>query len=150
MVACRGSYVTYSIVGLPSNATYDWAVSGADSYTTSPSNNTITVNWSESAGIGALVLSVYGPNDEFCEKQLCIDLIERPIAGIVSNPIETGYLSTGVQYIDVCDGQEIQFYDNSTSSSDSPIVGYYWKVGAETASTQNYTFIADYNTYGNT
>ncbi|MBQ3832803.1 MAG: hypothetical protein II815_06475, partial [Bacteroidales bacterium] len=138
MVACRGSYVTYSIVGLPSNATYDWAVSGADSYTTSPSNNTITVNWSESAGIGALVLSVYGPNDEFCEKQLCIDLIERPIAGIVSNPIETGYLSTGVQYIDVCDGQEIQFYDNSTSSSDSPIVGYYWKVGAETASTQNY------------
>lgn len=150
LVACRGSHVTYSIVGLPSGATYDWAVSGADSYTTSASNNTITINWSESAGIGALVLSVYGPNDEFCEKQLCIDLIERPIAGIVSNPIETGYLSTGVQYIDVCDGQEIQFYDNSTSSSDSPIVGYYWKVGAETASTQNYTFIADYNTYGNT
>ncbi len=148
LVACRGSQVTYSIVGLPSNATYDWAVSGADSYTTNTGNNTITVNWSESVGIGTLILSVYGPNDEFCEKQLCIDLIERPIAGIASNPTETGYTPSGIQYIDVCDGQEIQFYDNSTSSSDSPIVGYYWSVGSERTSSQNYTFIADYNTYG--
>ena len=150
MVACRGSQVIYSIVGLPSGASYDWAVSGADSYTTNTGDNTITVNWSETAGIGTLILSVYGQDDEFCEKQLCVDLIERPIAGIISNPIETGYNPSGIQYINVCDGQEIQFYDNSTSSSDSPIVGYYWKVGAETASTQNYTFIADYNTYGNT
>ena len=105
LVACRGSQVTYSIVGLPSNATYDWAVSGADSYTTNTGNNTITVNWSESVGIGTLILSVYGPNDEFCEKQLCIDLIERPIAGIASNPTETGYTPSGIQYIDVCDGQ---------------------------------------------
>ena len=70
LVACRGSQVTYSIVGLPSNATYDWAVSGADSYTTNTGNNTITVNWSESVGIGTLILSVYGPNDEFWVKEL--------------------------------------------------------------------------------
>lgn len=148
LVACRGSQVTYSIVGLPSNATYDWAVSGADSYTTNTSNNTITVNWSESVGIGTLILSVYGPNDEFCEKQLCIDLIERPIAGIISNPIETGYDPSGIQYINVCDGQEIQFYDNSTSASDSPIVGYYWRVDGQTSAYQNYTFTADYSIHG--
>ncbi len=148
MVACRGSYVTYSIVGLPSGASYDWAVSGADSYYANTVDNTIMVNWSETAGIGTLVLSVYGQNDEFCEKQLCVDLIEKPIAGIISNPIETGYIST-TKYIDVCDGQVIQFYDNSTSTSDSPIVGYLWKVGTGTFSTQNYTFTADYNTYGN-
>ncbi len=149
MVACRGSYVTYSIVGLPSGASYEWAVSGADSYSANTSNNTIMVNWSETAGIGTLVLSVYGQNDEFCEKQLCVDLIEKPIAGIISNPIETGYVY-GTKYIDVCDGQVIQFYDNSTSTSDSPIVGYLWTVGTETASTQNYTFTADYNSYGST
>ncbi len=150
MVACRGSYVTYSIVGLPSGASYDWVVSGADSYSANTSDNTITVNWSENAGIGTLILSVYGQDDEFCEKQLCVDLIERPVAGIVSNPTETGYTLAGVKYIEVCDGQVIQFYDNSTSASDSPIVGYQWKVGSETFSTQNYTFTADYNTYGNT
>ncbi|MBO7133309.1 MAG: T9SS type A sorting domain-containing protein [Bacteroidales bacterium] len=149
MVACRGSYVTYSIVGLPSGASYDWAVSGADSYSTNTVDNTITVRWSETAGIGTLILSVYGQDDEFCEKQLCVDLIERPVAGILSNPTEAGRTPLGIQYIDVCDGQEIQFYDNSTSPSDSPIVGYLWKVGAETSSTQNYTFTADYNTHGN-
>lgn len=148
LVACRGSQVTYSIVGLPSNATYDWAVSGADSYTTNTGNNTITVNWSENVGIGTLILSVYGPNDEFCEKQLCIDLIEKPIAGIVSNPIETGYSANGEQYIEICDGQEIQFYDNSSSPSDSPIVGYYWEVGNQTSSTQNFSFTADFSLYG--
>ena len=148
LVACRGSQVIYSIVGLPSGSTYDWAVSGANSYTVNTNDHTITVNWSENAGIGMLILSVSGPNDEFCEKQLCVVLIERPVAGIASNPTETGYTPSGIQYIDVCDGQEIQFYDNSTSSSDSPIVGYYWSVGSERASSQNYTFIADYNTYG--
>ncbi len=148
LVACRGSQVIYSIVGLPSGATYDWAVAGADSYTTNTSDNTITVNWSESAGIGTLILSVYGQDDEFCEKQLCVDLVERPVAGILSNPVEAGYTPSGVKYIDVCDGQEIQFYDRSTSPSDSPIVGYYWRVGNETSSTQNFTFVADCNTYG--
>ena len=149
LAACRGSQVTYSIIGLASGLTYSWAVSGSDSYTTNSNNNTITVNWSEHSGIGAIILYVYGEDDELlCEKQLCIDLIERPIAGIASNPTETGYTPSGIQYIDVCDGQEIQFYDNSTSSSDSPIVGYYWSVGSERASSQNYTFIADYNTYG--
>lgn len=148
LVACRGSQVIYSIVGLPSGATYDWAVSGADSYTTNTGDNTITVNWSESAGIGTLILSVYGQDDEFCEKQLCVDLVERPVAGILSNPVEAGYTPSGVKYIDVCDDQEIQFYDRSTSPSDSPIVGYYWRVGNETSSTQNFTFVADCNTYG--
>ena len=149
LVACRGSQVSYSIVGLPSGATYDWAVSGADSYTTNTSNNTITVNWSESVGIGTLILSVYGPNDEFCEKQLCVDLIERPVAGIASNPTEAGRTPSGIKYINVCDGQVIQFYDNSTSVSDSPIVGYYWEAGNITASMQNFTFTADYSQYGN-
>ena len=148
LVACRGSQVTYSIIGLASGATYDWAVSGADSYTTNTSDNTITVNWSESAGIGTLILSVYGQDDEFCEKQLCVDLIERPIAGIISNPTETGYTPTGIKYINVCDGQEIQFYDNSTSVPESPVVGYFWRVGNETSAYQNYTFTADYSLYG--
>ena len=150
LVACRGSQVTYTIIGLASGATYDWAVSGADSYTTNTSNNTITVNWSETAGIGTLILSVYGQDDEFCEKQLCVDLIERPVAGIASNPTETGYTPSGVKYIDVCDGQQIQFYDNSTSVPESPVVGYFWYVGNETSAYQNYTFTADYSTYGST
>ncbi|MBR5983773.1 MAG: T9SS type A sorting domain-containing protein [Bacteroidales bacterium] len=150
MVACRGSQVIYSIVGLPSGASYDWAVSGADSYTTNTGNNTITVNWSENAGIGTLILSVYGQNDEFCEKQLCVDLIERPVAGIISNPTETGYTPSGVKYIDVCDGQEIQFYDNSTSVPESPVVGYYWRVGNQTSAMQNFSFTADYTLYGGT
>lgn len=148
LVACRGSQVIYSIVGLPSGASYDWAVSGADSYTTNTSDNTITVNWSETAGIGTLILSVYGQDDEFCEKQLCVDLVERPVAGILSNPVEIGYTPSGARYIDVCDGQEIQFYDNSTSVPESPVVGYYWDDGIRTASTQNFTFTADYGTYG--
>lgn len=150
LVACRGSQVTYSIVGLPSGASYDWAVSGADSYTTNTSDNTITVNWSESAGIGTLILSVYGQDDEFCEKQLCVDLIERPVAGIISNPTETGYTPSGVKYIDVCDGQEIQFYDNSTSVPESPVVGYYWRVGNQTSAMQDFSFTADYTLYGGT
>ncbi|MBQ6276699.1 MAG: T9SS type A sorting domain-containing protein [Bacteroidales bacterium] len=150
MVACRGSQVIYSIVGLPSGASYDWAVSGADSYTTNTSDNTITVNWSETAGIGTLILSVYGQDDEFCEKQLCVDLIERPVAGIATNPTETGYTPSGVKYIDVCDGQEIQFYDNSTSVPESPIVGYYWRVGNQTSAMQNFSFTADYTLYGGT
>ena len=149
MVACRGSQVIYSIVGLPSGASYDWAVSGADSYTANTSDNTITVNWSENAGIGTLILSVYGQDDEFCEKQLCVDLIERPVAGIASNPTEAGRTPSGIKYINVCDGQVIQFYDNSTSVSDSPIVGYYWEAGNITASMQNFTFTADYSQYGN-
>lgn len=148
LIACRGSQVTYSIIGLASGATYDWSVAGADSYTTNTNDGTITINWSEHSGIGTIILYVYGEEDELlCEKQLCINLIEKPIAGISSNPTENGY-DMGQQYINVCDGQEIQFYDNSTSSSDSPIVGYYWSVGGERASSQNYTFIADYNTYG--
>jgi hypothetical protein len=107
------------------------------------------VHWPDEIGVGNIMLTATGPDNTICIKEVCVELIERPIAGIISNPLHAGLDVDGNQYIDVCDGQEIQFFSNSTASADAPIVGYFWEAENDTWSTQNFTFTADYNVYGN-
>lgn len=77
-----------------------------------------------------------------------MELIEKPVAEIASNPMHTGINSNGDKYIEVCDGQEIQFFSDATSSADAPIVGYYWEDGATSYSTEDFTFTANHDVHG--
>ena len=148
MLACAGSSVYYFAENLPADYECEWTVSGTNNYIVNNNNNSILVHWPDEITTGNIVLTAIGPNNTICIKELCIELIERPSAVIVSNPTEIGYNDEGCKYINVCDGQQIQFFSNSTGSAEAPIVGYLWEAGHDLWSTQNVTFTADYNVYG--
>ncbi len=140
LIACAGSTVMYYAMNLPTGYTCEWEVAGTDDFTVNSVSHYITVNWPEQIGVGNIVLTATGPNNTICIKEVCVELIEKPIAGIISNPLHIGFNTNGDKYIEVCDGQEIQFFSNSTASADAPIVGYLWQTGLESASTQNFIY----------
>lgn len=156
MLACAGSSVYYFAENLPADYECEWTVSGTNNYIVNNNNNSILVHWPDEITTGNIVLTAIGPNNTICIKELCIELIERPSAVIVSNPTEIGYNDEGCKYINVCDGQQIQFFSNSYGSAEAPIVGYYWVaeiestgVEIESWTTENIVFTADFHTYGN-
>ncbi|NLA24196.1 MAG: hypothetical protein GX879_04440, partial [Bacteroidales bacterium] len=147
MIACAGSHVMYYAVNLPTGFTTEWTVIGTDNYTVNQQGTQIYVNWPEDLSAGHITLTATGPDNTICIKEACIELIEKPVAGIISNPPHIGYIDDDIQYIEVCDGQEIQFFSNSSSSAEAPIVGYRWTSDHEEWATQNFTFIADFDIY---
>ena len=148
VLACAGSSVAYYAENLPADYECEWLVSGTNNFIVNNNNNSITVHWPNELTTGNIVLTAVGPNNTICIKELCVELIERPVADIISNPTEIGYNDYGHKYINVCDGQQIQFFSNSYGSAEAPIVGYLWTTGIESWTTENIVFNADYNTYG--
>lgn len=148
LIACAGSTVTYYAENIPTGFTCEWEIAGTDDFNVVSSNNSVVVHWPDEIMTGSVLLTATGPNNTVCLKEVCVELIEKPVAIIASNPLHTGVDVDGHQYIDVCHGQEIQFYSNSTASAEAPIVGYMWEDGINTWSTEDFTFTADYNTYG--
>lgn len=146
--ACAGSTVKYYAMNFPAGFSCEWEVSGSDNFVVNIPGHYITVDWPEEIGVGNIILTATGPDNTICIKEMCVEIIEKPQAGIISNPLHTGYNAGGYQFIEVCHGQEIQFYSNSTGSAEAPIVGYLWEAGPDLWSTQNFTFTADYNVYG--
>lgn len=150
LIACAGSTVTYYVENLPAGFTCEWEIAGTDDFTVIGSNNSVIVNWPDQISTGTVLLTATGPGNTVCLKELCIELIEKPVAIIASNPLHGSLNTSGEQEIFVCDGQEIQFFSNSTASAEAPIVGYLWSDNnwGNTWSTEDFTFTADYSLYG--
>lgn len=144
--ACKGSRVTYTIENLTFGWTHDWAVSGTDNYLIG--YNSIIVTWPDDIDEATITLISTNYDSEVCVEELCINLIDKPNAGIESNPIQTEIIGN-TKHIYVCNGQVINLYDNSFSDPDAPIVGYYWYDGINTYADENITITADGSVYGN-
>lgn len=147
LLACSGSEVIYYARSLPPNSTCEWTVTGGQSHFVSNNGTSVTVRWPDEAVYGNIALQVTYSDSLICLTEVCIEVIERPTAGIISNPMETEIINN-VQHLYVCDGQVIDFYSNSTGSADAPIVAYYWTDGQNSSSEQDFTFTASHGQYG--
>ena len=126
-IVCRNSVVTYTAENV--NAiSYEWEVSGAESYDTLPGGKTIQVNWGNSEG-GHVKVGIVTTNGKYAADERCIQVIDSPNISVVSTP---GYtVSTGEKVINLCFGETVYFTD-ITQSYDIPIESYTWIVeGAE-------------------
>jgi hypothetical protein len=147
ILACSGSEVIYYAENLPSSSVAEWTITGAQNFYVGGNGNFVTVLWPDEAVFGNIALQVTCSDNSVCFTEICIEIIEKPTAGIISNPMETEIINS-VQHLYVCDGQSIDFVSNSTGSADAPIVGYYWADGYNTWSTEGINIVASYNLYG--
>ena len=112
---CPNTTVTYTAV--KSNwtcnpLTYTWTVTGAKSYSVSPSGDAVTVLWGE-AGSGRIRLSA--ANDLFCDHytERCITILEMPDAKFSTSPAPA---APGGNLV-VCKGQPVWFANQSAGAS---------------------------------
>lgn len=127
---CAFSTAVYQVENSPN---VDWEVIGSESYLVQ--GNTLTVNWG-AAGSG----EIYGhvPSN-FCEGDafLCVDIIPTPRADFATEP------SSSNNTINVCNGQNVQFFNNSTDAT-----AFAWDFGDLSYSNDanpNHTFNAPGN-----
>ncbi|MBR3939138.1 MAG: T9SS type A sorting domain-containing protein [Bacteroidales bacterium] len=140
-IVCRNSVVTYTAENV--NAiSYEWEVSGAESYDTLSDGKTIQVNWGNSEG-GRVKVGITTSNGKYATDERCIQVIEQPKISVMSTP---GYtVSTGTKVINLCFGETVSFTDIS-QSYDIPIESYTWIVEGgeyednnEVVNTKNYS-----------
>jgi PKD repeat protein len=140
MKTCELSKVTYTTPSTP-GSTYSWSVVGG-SFTSASNSNAVTVAW---GAIGSGSISVTETSNYGCTKTVstCIDIIASPIAAFNTLPAEI----SGI--INICNGQSIQFLDQSYLVSSTPITSWYWDFGDGTTSTlQNPTHAFNYTSSG--
>lgn len=118
-VACAFSTVQYYTVFQP-NVAYQWAVSGAQSFTFS--GDTLIVTWSY-AGNGSITLTVR--DSAGCEETTlaCVNINAEPIAGFTSSFVNT----SGV--IEGCLQKPILFYNTSQANAGGQITQNTWNFG---------------------
>ncbi len=146
LLACSGSSVYYRVKGNYEGFTFEWQISGAESYTVNSSGLVVEVHWLDIVTEGSIILTGTDAQGNVCVEEICVELIEKPVASFTSNP--PFYIENGTPQINVCDGQEIQFINTSTSSADAPIIGYLWSDNYHFYSTENFVFTADNSLYG--
>lgn len=117
---CAYSTVVYQIENSPS---VQWNVIGSDNFLVQ--GNTLTVNWG-AAGSG----EIYGylPDDN-CEADgfLCVDIIPIPSATFTTDPPAIN------NTINICKGQTVQFFNQSTDATD-----FGWNFGDLSYSNEAY------------
>ncbi|MGV8964616.1 MAG: PKD domain-containing protein, partial [Candidatus Saccharimonadaceae bacterium] len=130
---CRGSSVTYTLHELPPGATTLWTVSGGIQF--NDTNNSVTVTW---AGPGDAEISfAITTANGIITKDLCIDIIQGPLASFTSFPFGVN------ETIKACSNQLIYFTDTSQTNGGTDIVNYYWDFGDGTttdAQNPNHSF----------
>lgn len=123
--ACQGSTVTYYANGM-SNADFEWNVQGADNWYVLPQYDAVVVLWPTDGQFGNVSVTATNTiTQQVCTFNRCIEIIDKPIAGITTFPTAE---STGVNMVlNICLGQTVHFNDNSFGSASAPIVGYKWE-----------------------
>lgn len=137
--ACQGSWVKYYAEGVDSDGDFEWEVAGAEEWSVI-SPNEISVHWQDDALMGNVTITYSNDDGSSCSFTRCIELLLKPTAGITSLP-EADY-SENPPVLYVCLDTEVQFFDNSEGSADSPIVGYSWEMYPELepyTTTENFT-----------
>ena len=137
--ACRGNTVSYRAYS-PSADSYNWTVTGG-TFLLSVDSTTCHVTWGD-GNIGMVSVEARLPDSTVCSSQIQVILKDKPIAGIISIP---NYIvdvnNPDSIWIEVCDGDTISFVDNSTSS-DHPIVDYFWQTPYGDYNSQSISFVA--------
>jgi PKD repeat protein len=123
---CAYSRATYTAKGAASS-TFTWVAQG---YTQiSATGNTCTIDWG-TPGAGKVIVNEISPYGCIGTKELCVEILESPIAHLVSLP------DTFARTIHICKGTEVVFLDQSTFNPTSPIVSWYWDFGDGTYSNE--------------
>ena len=137
--ACRGNTVSYRALS-SSAISYNWTVTGG-TFLLSDDSTTCHVTWGD-GNIGMVSVEARLPDSTVCSSQIQVILKDKPIAGIISIP---NYIvdvnNPDFIWIEVCDGDTISFVDNSTSS-DHPIVDYFWQTPYGDYNSQSISFVA--------
>jgi PKD repeat protein len=122
---CQGSVVTYTAIGSATD-TFGWHIVGGNIL--AMGSDTCMVLWG-AAGPGSVTVydtSVYGCTGT---KSVCIDIIARPDAHFYAIGDTTSDTVT------ICKNNSVMFVDNSTASTGSPIVSWFWSFGDGTYSS---------------
>ncbi len=137
--ACRNNTVTYRAYA-PSAVSYNWIVAGG-SFQPSENASSCYVTWGD-GDIGMVSVEVLLPDSSICTKQIQVVLEDKPIAGIITIPnYVVDVNNPEYKWIEVCAGDTLSFVDNSTSS-DRPIVDYFWDTPYGTYNSQSVSFVA--------
>lgn len=137
--ACRNNTVTYRAYA-PSAVSYNWIVAGG-SFQPSENASSCYVTWGD-GDIGMVSVEVLLPDSSICTKQIQVVLEDKPIAGIITIPnYVVDVNNPEYKWIEVCAGDTLSFVDNSTSS-DRPIVDYFWDTPYGTYNSQSISFVA--------
>ncbi|MCQ2275089.1 MAG: PKD domain-containing protein [Bacteroidales bacterium] len=137
--ACRGNTVSYRALS-SSAISYRWAVAGG-TFLLSDDSTTCHVTWGDDYS-GMVSVEALLPDSTVCFSQIQVILKDKPIAGIISIP---NYIvdvnNPDSIWIEACDGDTLSFVDNSTSS-DQPIVDYFWHTPYGDYNSQSISFVA--------
>jgi len=116
---CQGSVVTYTASGMPGDH-FGWSIAGGTIL--AQGADTCQVLWG-APGPGSV--TVYDTSAYGCvgSKSVCIDIIARPHAHFYAMPDSTS------DTVYLCLDNTVMFIDNSTASSGSPIVSWFWMFG---------------------
>lgn len=134
ILACKDSEVEYYATSTDV-ITYNWTVTGANSYIIINNGAGVRVNWSN-GNIGEVKVQVITQDGSACESIKHIVLIEKP--QIQSSSIPNYRFENGIKVIEVCLGESVTF-TNESITSNTDIVGHYWESIYGSASTENYT-----------
>lgn len=133
VAACKDSEVEYYATST-NVVTYNWTVTGANSYIIINNGAGIKVNWGDGDN-GEVKVQVITQDGSICESIKHIALIEKP--QIQSSSIPNYRFESGMKVIEVCFGESVIFNNESTTSN-TDIVGHYWESIYGTASGENY------------
>ena len=136
MLACKGNIVWYT-VECANASQYTWTVSGAADYSIADQGRTVYVRWGYGM-VGTVSVSAVVGDTNTCTAETCVILMDSPTANSSSVPAYY-YNQVGYREIEICLGETIEFTDLSTTPR-TPITGYYWSVGNDEATTQDYSF----------
>ncbi|MBR1775413.1 MAG: hypothetical protein IJ759_07830, partial [Bacteroidales bacterium] len=140
-LVCRGKTVTYTAnnTGNSSISSYEWTVNGSDNYTITNNGKTITVTWDDpTAQQVSLQVTATSPEGVSCTDTKYMYIVETPV---LNTTVIQGYIENpnGVKTIRVCNGETVEFIDNSQYVSKTNVTGYYWGTdNYGNASTKNF------------
>lgn len=119
IVACDSTPISYS-TPLNAGSTYVWTLTGSANY--SATGNVLNVYWT---GTGTGSVSVTETNVWGCSKttDVCVEIVGKPKAAFTTLPGLTGLV------VNACKNQVIQFIDQSTAGTGSPINSWSWYFG---------------------
>ncbi len=141
--ACKGSQVIYKAHGVSNVSSYNWEITGASSYQPY-SNNGVKITWANDVENGAInVQALDASGNVLCSYTQCIEIKSDVQAMVTSMPI-ANEVHDHESFLDICLGQTVEFFDESYSAPETPIVGYIWYIygynESEIITTQNFTY----------
>lgn len=123
---CANSYVTYTANGNP-GSTYTWTATGSVSI--SPSGNTCSIGWG-APGDGMVTVTETTAAGCTASTSFCVKIVAGPTAKFEAQPVQR-------DPIVICKNGELVLIDQSTGTTESPIVSWHWDFGDGQVSNQS-------------